>query len=312
MKPHLFGWAALGVCLAVVHTVAAAAEPLPVFVSIAPQKFFVQQIGKEMVAVHVMVAPGASPHAYEPRPRQMTELSKTKLYFAIGVTFEKAWLKRIAATNPGMQVVHTDHGIQKISMPAHHHQDDEPDQHDKTADHHHQDNHSHDHDHHNEQGLDPHIWLSPPLVKLQARTILEALKAADPDHRSDYEDNYHQFISEVDHLDHEMRAIFAGTAGLPFMVFHPAWGYFADAYGLKQVAIEMEGKDPKPAQLQALIEQARAEGIRVIFVQPQFSSKSAELVAREIDGQVAFADPLAEDWAANLRGVAEKFRAALK
>jgi zinc transport system substrate-binding protein len=95
-------------------------------------------------------------------------------------------------------------------------------------------------------------------------------------------------------------------------VFHPAWGYFAHAYGLTQVPVEIEGKEPKPAQLKALIQHAREEGIKVIFVQPQFSSKSAKLVAREIGGEVAFVDPLAEDWSANLREVADKFRAALR
>jgi zinc transport system substrate-binding protein len=96
------------------------------------------------------------------------------------------------------------------------------------------------------------------------------------------------------------------------MVFHPAWGYFAHTYGLEQVPVEVEGKAPKPAQLQALIERARQKGITVIFVQPQFSTKSAALIAKEIHGQVVFADPLAEDWQANLRQVARKFKAALK
>jgi zinc transport system substrate-binding protein len=109
-----------------------------------------------------------------------------------------------------------------------------------------------------------------------------------------------------------LKKTFAGQKGLQFMVFHPAWGYFAHAYGLKQVPIEIEGKDPKPAQLQKLIQHARENGIKVVFVQPQFSTESAELVAREIGGQVAFANPLAENWMANLRQVADKFQAALK
>jgi zinc transport system substrate-binding protein len=113
-------------------------------------------------------------------------------------------------------------------------------------------------------------------------------------------------------MDADLKKTFAGKKGLQFMVFHPAWGYFADTYGLKQVPIEIEGKDPKPAQLKALIQHAREDGIKVIFVQPQFSSQSAELVAREIGGQVAFANPLAEDWMANLREVADKFESALK
>jgi len=110
----------------------------------------------------------------------------------------------------------------------------------------------------------------------------------------------------------DLKKTFAGKRGLQFIVFHPAWGYFAHAYGLKQVPIEIEGKNPKPAQLKELIQHARHNGVKVVFVQPQFSTQSAEVVAREISGQVAFADPLAEDWMANLREVAATFEAALK
>ena len=121
-----------------------------------------------------------------------------------------------------------------------------------------------------------------------------------------------ELVSKIDELDTELTSVFAGKQGLQFMVFHPAWGYFALAYGLEQVPVEVEGKDPKPAQLKALIDQAKKTGIQVIFVQPQFSTKSAALIAREIGGQVVFADPLAQDWSANLREVADKFNAALR
>ncbi|MBL0715650.1 MAG: zinc ABC transporter substrate-binding protein [Desulfosarcina sp.] len=271
-----------------------AADPVSTFVSIGPQKYFVQQIGKELVDVQIMVPPGASPATYEPKPRQMAALSKAQIYFAVGVPFEKAWLKKIAAANPKMEVVQTDHGIEKIPMAAHH-------------------RHGDDEGHHRERGvLDPHIWLSPPLVKIQARTTLNALQKIDPAHRSIYETNYHQFMTTIDKLDDDLKTIFSGRRGLQFMVFHPAWGYFAQAYGLKQAPIEIEGKAPKPAQLQALIEQARAKGVKVIFVQPQFSTKNAALIAKEIGGRVALANPLAEDWLTNLRDVADQFKAALQ
>lgn len=292
-----------------------AADKVPIFVSIVPQKYFVQQIGKELVDVRVMVPPGASPATYEPKPKQMVDLSKTKVYFAIGVPFENAWLEKIAAANPNMRVVHTDHGIQKLAMAAHHH--DDPAEEHQEADHdreesEHHGEAEHDKDHHEQAGLDPHIWLSPPLVKIQARTILAALQEADPVHRSVYEANFKAFTAQIDQLDADLEKTFAGKTDLQFVAFHPAWGYFAHAYGLKQVPIEIEGKDPKPAQLKELIQHARENKIKVVFVQPQFSTKSAELVAREIGGRVAFADPLAEDWLANLRQVADKFRAALK
>jgi zinc transport system substrate-binding protein len=291
-----------------------AADKVPVFVSIVPQKFFVQQIGKDLVDVQVMVLPGASPATYEPKPKQMAHLSKTKIYFAIGVPFENAWLKEIAATNSSMQVIHTDHDIEKLAMAAHHHHD-EDEHHEGEADHDKKDAHvedEHDEDHHDHDGLDPHIWLSPSLVKIQAKTILSALQEVDPANRSSYENNYKIFIEQIDQLDANLNKIFDGKEGLKFMVFHPSWGYFANEYGLKQVPIEVEGKDPKPAQLKELIKHAREEGIKVVFVQPQFSTKSAKVVAREIGGQVTFADPLAEDWLDNLQQVADKFQTVLK
>jgi zinc transport system substrate-binding protein len=298
-----------------------AADKLSVFVTIAPQKYFVQQIGKDMVDVKVMVQPGADPHTYEPKPQQMVAITKAKLYFAVGIEFEKAKLSKITATNPDLKVIHTDHGIDKLAMEAHHHHDDQAEKHLDTDHHEVENDHEkgehhgdadHDKEHHEHAGLDPHIWLSPPLVKIQARTILTALQEADPQHRSVYEANFKAFTAQIDKLDADLNKTFAGNTGLQFMVFHPSWGYFAHAYGLKQVPIEIEGKEPKPAQLKELIQHARKNDIKVVFVQPQFSTKSAELIAREIGGQVAFADPLAEDWMANLRQVANKFQAAIK
>jgi zinc transport system substrate-binding protein len=301
-----------------------ATDKLPVFVTIAPQKYLVQQIGKDLVDVQVMVEPGADPHTYEPKPQQMVAISKAKLYFAVGIEFEEANLGKITATNPNLKVIHTDNGIEKIAMADHHHHHDghEKEHHEK-GDHPEEGKHEHgkgehhgeaehDEEHHEHTGLDPHIWLSPPLVKIQARTILAALQKADPAHRNAYEANFKVFTEQIDKLDADLKKTFAGKKGLRFMVFHPAWGYFAHAYGLKQVPIEIEGKDPKPAQLKELIQHAREDEVKVIFVQPQFSTKSAKLVAKEIGGQVVFVDPLAEDWMTNLRKVANKFQSALK
>jgi zinc transport system substrate-binding protein len=290
-----------------------AAEPRSVFVSILPQKFFVQQICKDRLKVEVMVAPGASPATYEPKPRQMAALAGAQAYFAIGVPFEKVWLAKFAAANPEMRVVHTDQGIQKRIMAAHHHHDEAlpHDGHD-GEDAHEPHTGQAPHAEVNAAGHDPHIWLSPRLVKIQARTILTSLKTLDPAHGQAYEANYNQFVAAIDALDHQLTTIFADHRGLEFMVFHPSWGYFAEAYGLTQVPIELEGKHPKPAQLQALIQHAREREIKMVFVQPQFSTKSARLIAREIGGQVVFADPLAEDWMDNLHAVAAKFITALK
>jgi zinc transport system substrate-binding protein len=283
-----------GIFLLISNGNAQTGKKLAVFVSIPPQKYFVQQIGKQRVDIQVMVQPGASPATYEPRPRQMAAISRTPIYFAIGVAFEKTWLKKIVAANPEMRVVHTDHGIQKIPMAAHLHE---------AAQHPEKDPHGEP---------DPHIWLSPKLVMIQARTIRDALQEIDPTHRSVYEANTKAFVAELAALDADLRNTFAGKQGLQFMVFHPSWGYFARTYGLKQVAVEIEGKNPKPAQLKELIEHAAENHIKIIFVQPQFSAKSAKLVAKEIGGQVAVADPLAADWSGNLREVARKFKGALQ
>jgi zinc transport system substrate-binding protein len=330
MRKMALVWAALMLFLAAPNCFAAA--PVKVFVSILPQKYFVEKIGGDLVDVSVMVQPGANPHNYEPKPRQMVAISKTMVYFAIGITFEEIWLERIASTNPKMRIVHTETGIEKIPMLApHHHEEESERQHDKDEHHHEregdgnkEEEHHHDEkeqhhdteaeDDHMHHGIkDPHVWLSPPLVMIQARNILQALVSVDPANRASYDNNYRDFIMELVVLDEELRGIFAGRKeGLEFMTFHPAWGYFAQAYGLEQVPIEIEGKEPKSAELKDLIEHARERDIKVIFVQPQLSSQSARIIAKSIGGQIAFVDPLAADWADNLREVARKFRAALK
>jgi zinc transport system substrate-binding protein len=279
------------------------AADVKVFVSIAPQQYFVQKIGGGLVDVAVLVPPGADPHTYEPKPRQMAELAKTAVYFAVGIDFEKAWMKKIAAANPRMRIVQTDAGIEKMALAEHH---DEHAKEPKGA-------HRHDKTHHHHEGApDPHVWLSPPLVKVQAGHIRDTLVAVDSANRTRYEENYAAFIREIDALDADLKSLFAGSQGNRFMVFHPSWGYFAQAYGLEQVPIEIEGKNPKPAQLKELIQHAKEHGIKVIFVQPQFSVKSAEMVSREINGQVVVADPMAANWTENLLEVGRKFKAALR
>jgi zinc transport system substrate-binding protein len=290
------------VCFALVAS-SSGTQPLPVFVSIVPQKYFVDKIGSGLVDVSVMVPPGYNPHIYEPKPNQMVALSKARIYFAIGITFEDAWLAKFAAINPKMRIVDTEAGIEKIPMLSHYPQEvlrDEGEQEAKD-------------EHEDEQGtMDPHVWLSPPEAKIIAKNILRALQETDPTNRSTYEENYTRFLEEIERLDSELRSVFAGKKGMKFMVFHPSWGYFARAYGLVQVPIEIEGKEPKPAQLRNIIEYARKERIKVIFVQPQFSTKSAETIAKAIGGQVVFADPLSSDWTKNLRYQAEKFKEALR
>jgi zinc transport system substrate-binding protein len=272
----------------------AAFARLQVFVSIPPQKYIVKQIGGEHVKVNVMVQSGASPHTYEPKPKQMVAITRAKIFFTVGVEFETVWMQKLSASNPAMAVVPTHDNIKKIPIMGHHHEQRGTDDDDDHA------------------GLDPHIWLSPPLVKQQALTVLEALQKEDPSNSSAYKTNYTKFAQELSKLEQELKRIFRNRKNLQFLVFHPSWGYFAQAYGLEQVAIETEGKTPKPAQLKEIIQHAREQGIKVIFAQPQYSSRSARMVAKAIGGEVVFVDPLSENWMDNMRQVAEKFRRALK
>jgi len=281
----------------------ASADPLSVFVSILPQKTFVEKIGGPLVNVSVMVLPGANPHNYEPKPGQMTALSRASAYFAIGIGFEEIWLKRFGSANPGMRIVHTDEGIEKIPMATHHHEENE-------GAHAAPGNRKGGEEH---NGIpDPHVWLSPPNVKTIAEHITRALTEIDPANRAVYLENCGKFLREIDLLHSELHEIFAEKRGSRFMVFHPAWGYFAHTYGLEQVPVEIEGKEPKPSQLKALIDEAKRAGIQVIFVQPQFSARSAEAIANAIGGKVVAADDLHPDWAENLRSQARKFKEALR
>lgn len=298
----------IGLCSILIATWAGSGSAwgkVAVFVSLVPQKYFVQQIGKDLVDIQVMIPAGVDFHIYEPKPKQMAALARARLYFAIGIEFETAKLKRLSLANPEMIVVHTDHGILKMPMADHHHRDKKDAQHTETES-------GRDQDHPASSGLDPHIWLSPPLVKKQAHVILTALQKIDPSHSSTYEVNYQKFVQEIEALDAELKKIFAAKRGFQFMVFHPAWGYFAQTYGLHQMPVEIEGKNPKPAQLRELIEHARENDIKAIFVQPQFPVRNAELIAREIGGQVIFADPLAENWAENLRKVTRQIEVQLR
>lgn len=279
---------------------------IKVFVSIVPQKYFVEKIGGDLTEVSIMIPPGASPHSFEPKPRQMAALSEAKIYFAIGVEFEAAWLKRIAAANRDMLIVQTQEGIKKIPMKDHFH--DEADARHRPRDRVGEDEGGKDRD----QGvLDPHVWVSPPLVMVQARNILKALQKRDPSHASVYEANYRGFITELEALHAELQGMFREKQGARFMVFHPVWGYFARDYGLEQIPVEIEGKDPKPAQLQRLITEARTHGVKAIIVQPEFSIKGAEVIARAIGGKVVVVSPLAPEWEKNLREAAARLKEAL-
>jgi zinc transport system substrate-binding protein len=272
---------------------AAEGGPLEVFAGIPPQAHFVERVGGDHVKVNVLVQPGREPHTFEPTPRQMVALSHARLYFKIGMPFENVLLEKIRDSNPDLVIVDTTKGIEKRRI---------AEGEDVSGEH---------HEGHGEEDLDPHVWLSPRLIKVQAANIRDALVEADPEHTSEFNANFEAFAKEVDETHERIAEVLAPFRGRTIYVYHPAFGYFADAYGLRQVAIETGGKSPTPRQLGEIIEKARAEGVRVIFVQPQFAAAGAQVVADAIDGAVVPLDDLAEDVLANLEDMAEKVREAL-
>ncbi len=266
---------------------------LNITVSILPQKYFVERIGGARVDVNVMVQPGASPATYEPKPEQFQALSKADAYISIGVPFEDVWLDRISSANSEILLVDSAQGIERIAMAAHHH---EGEAHEDEA----------------KGNLDPHIWLSPRMVRIQAQNIYDALVRLDPEREGTYKANLDRFIADIDVLDVKIRETLAWVENRKFMVFHPSWGYFARDYDLEMIAIEIGGQEPSAAELANLVKEAQAGGIKIIFAQPEFSTRDAEIIANEIGGEVLLVSPLAADWLDNMRNVAETFAEAME
>ena len=264
-------------------------EPIA-FVSIGPQRYLVQSIAGSRIRVEVLVQSGQDPHTFEPTPKQMAQLSRGRLYFRIGVAFERSLIPRIRSSNPQLKIIDTQAGIELREIEEGNHEGED----------------------HDEHGLDPHTWLSPLLAKRQAQIIRDALIEADPGGREEYEAGYRNLAAELDSLHEEIAAVLAPYRGEEIFVYHPAYGYFTDEYGLRQVAVETGGSEPSAQQLARLIERARERQVRIVFVQPQFSRTGAEAVAEAIGGVVVPLDPLAEDYVGNLREMARKIAEALE
>ena len=265
-------------------------------------------MGGERVDTEVMVRPGHSPATYDPSPKQVAALAEADLYVRVGVPFENAWMKRIQATNPGMPILDLRDGLPLRTLEAHAHDNEQENDHE----------HGHNHEHDEAQAqpeqdaeaMDPHIWTSPLLVRAMAIAIRERLSQLDPEGAAVYARNQQAFDAKLKALHAALEARLADLDRRAFLVYHPAWGYFADAYDLEQIPIERAGKEPGPRRLSALIEQAQATGARAIFVQPEFDQRTAQQIARAIDGRVESATPLAADYAANLRRFANILVAA--
>ena len=249
---------------------------LRVVVTIPPQAEFVEKVGGEHLQVTVLVPPGANPHTYEPTARQMIEVAKAKIYFQVGsgIDLELTFTEKIVKINSGIIVVNCSEGIRIVDR-------------------------------------DPHVWLSPKNAKIIVKNIYKALVQVDPENEEYYRRNMESYLRELESLDEEIRGILENLTDRCFIVYHPAWGYFARDYNLTQIPVEKEGKEPTARGLMALIDQARELNKKVIFVSPQFDRRKAETIAENIDGKVVFLDPLAKDYVNNLRLVALKIAGSM-
>ena len=262
-------------------------------VSILPEQTFVKAIGGDKVNVSLMVQPGNSPHTYEPKPSQMIDIAKADLYFAIDVEFEHVWLPKFQSLNPKMQVIDLADNVTKIQM---------QEKHECEAD----DEHHSEHEEHKHEGEDPHIWTAPSNVKIIAENIYNALKKIDPVNADYYKRNLDIFVASIDETDRQIIDILSSLEnGEKFMVFHPSWGYFAKAYNLEQIAVEVEGKEPKPKELIHLLKEAKEEKVKAIFTQPEFSDTVAKIIAKELQIPVVKVSPLAANWSENLINIAK-------
>lgn len=290
----LMGLAAVGLaCGTPTDRSESAAPPgkVSAFVSILPQAYFVERIGGEHVAVAVLVGPGESPATYEPTPRQMAQLAESDVYFAIGVPFEAALLPRLRDGFDDLEIVETQAGIDVGSEAPGDAEGWSPD--------------------HPPHDRDPHVWLSPRHAEVIAETIADALKRIDPAHASDFVSNLRALSADLQRVDTEIASLLEPLRGKEIFVFHPAYGAFVEAYGLKQVAIEVEGQSPSAKQLAELIEKARSHNVRAVFVQPQFSHRTADTVAESVGAEIVTLDPLSRDYKTNLKSMALKIRDAL-
>jgi zinc transport system substrate-binding protein len=280
------------------------AQRIAVAVSVPPQAYFVEKIGGDHVRVEVMIPTGSSHVDYSPSPRQVAALAGARIYIKVGhpaFEVETHSIVPFLARLPKILVVDMSQGMDLIAGEGSEgwHADQDPEE-----DHHH-------------QGGDPHVWVAPSTVRVAARNIAATLQAADPGHAAEYAANLRAFEAEIDALDREIRerlgaGAAAGAGTRKFMVYHPSWGYFAHEYGLEQIAIEAEGKEPSAQRLIQLIDRGRAENVKVIFVQGGFPRKSAQVIADAVGGRVLTADPQERDWADNLRRVAAELGEAYR
>lgn len=274
------------------------ADPTPVekpviTVSIAPQKYFLERLAGDRFEVNVMVPPGIEPDLYEPKPQQLAQLGRSRVYFTLGLPFERQWLPKVRSLYPQLPMVDPSQGMKRLPMADHHHHDHDLAQETKTPP-------------SDPDRLDPHVWLSPVAMGEQVAVMADTLAHLDPSQQAIYDQKEKQVVREIGDLDRDLRQQLAGLKQRKFMVFHPVWGYFARDYNLQMIAIETEGTEPSPGDLAKLIDLGKREKIQVVFAQPELSQRSADAIAKEIGAKVVLISPLAENWLENLRDLAKQ------
>lgn len=264
-----------------------------VSVSILPQKYIVDRLTDSTVIVNVMVPPGTSPEMYEPSPMQMKEVGNSAIYFAVGpLEFESTILPRIKELNPNIKFVNLSDGINLLE--GHRHREIMGE-----ADHHH-------------TNYDPHIWTSTAEFKKMAENTCKELCEAFPDKKELFQGNLLNLNQDVDNLDQRIKKMVEGSKTKDFLIYHPALTYFSKEYGLNQIAIEEDGKNPSAQKLTELLSLAKKEGLNAVFIQSQFDSHNAEIVAMELGGEIVKIDPLGYDWLKNMNDMVDKLVVALK
>lgn len=241
-------------------------------VSIAPYKYFIKEISGDDFIVNIMVPPGSNPHIYEPYPEQIANLRKSIAYVCNGyLDFELTWLDRFYEINPSIIKLNTGSAVSLIGSV-----------------------HSHDGEHN--EGVDPHYWVSPGCARLIAGSVKELLTEINPEKEEIYGLNFQNLMRKIDTVDSTALALFSGDSGRSFMIYHPNLAYLARDFGLEEIAVESEGKEPSPSMLKDLIDLAADQKYNTIFVQKEFDIKNARSIADEIGAEVYVIDPLAEDW----------------
>lgn len=258
-----------------------------IYVSIPPLAYFVERVGGNDFKVVTVIGPGQSPATFETTPKQLARFSEARIFFVAGVPFEKQLNKKLKAAFEDLNIVDTQKGIKFHQLDHHHHGDIE---HDNAEE---------------ENSLDPHTWLDPSLAKIIAQNIFDGLVKISPADSSLYRKNLNMLFEELDKIDSLIMQKLQPYAGHSFYTFHPAFGYLARAYNLKQKAIEVEGKEPSTRQLTNIITKAKKDGVKIIFTQPQFSDKSARAIAESVNARVIPIDPLSKDYINNLKIISD-------